>query len=252
MAGHSKFANIKHRKGAQDKKRARTFSKLAKEIIVAARMGAPDPAFNPRLRGAIAGAKAVSMPRDRIQAAIKKGSGELGDGENYEEIRYEGYAPGGVALIVDCLSDNKNRSAADVRATLTKAGGSLGEAGSVAFSFQRIGMLHYPATVASPDDMFEAAVEAGADDVQSDDDIHDITCDPDAFNEVREALAQKFDDADVGRLSWKPSNTIDVDFEQAQKIMNLIDKLEDLDDVQYVSANLDVSDEVAEQLANAE
>ncbi len=251
MAGHSKFANIKHRKGAQDKKRGNLFTKLAKEIIVAARMGAPDPAFNPRLRGAIATAKSQSMPKDKIDAAIKKGSGELDDGENYEEIRYEGYAPGGVALIIDCLTDNKNRSAGEVRSTLSKAGGSLGESGSVSFSFARIGILQYPVSVASSDAMFEAAVEAGADDVESDEDIHEVTCDPDAFNDVRDSLSEKFGDADVGRLSWKALNTIDVDFEQAQKIMNLIDKLEDLDDVQYVSANFEVSDEVAKQLENA-
>jgi len=248
MAGHSKWANIKHRKGAQDKKRSNLFTKLAREIIISAKMGQPDPAFNPRLRAAIATAKSQSMPRDRIEYSIKKGAGELGDGENYEEIRYEGYAPGGIAIMIDCLTDNRNRTAADVRTILGKAGGSLGESGSVAFSFSRVGMIHYPVDVASADDMFEAALEAGADDCESDENIHEIICDAEIFNEVRDALAEKFGDADVGRLSWKPQNNIDADAEQAEKILNLIDKLEDCDDVQYVSANYEISDEVAAQL----
>ena len=249
MAGHSKFANIKHRKGAQDKKRANLFTKLAREIIVSAKMGMPDPAFNPRLRAAIAAAKSQSMPKDKIENAIKKGSGS-GEGENYDEIRYEGYGPGGTALIIDVLTDNKNRSASEVRAVLTKAGGNLGESGSVGFMFDRVGLIQYPKSIVSDDDMFEAALEAGADNCESDDEVHEITCASDLFNEVRDALVEKYEDPDVGRLSWKPKNTIEVDLETAQKIFKLIDNLEDLDDVQYVTSNFEVSDEVAEKLAS--
>ncbi len=248
MAGHSKWANIKHRKGAQDKKRSNLFTKLAREIIISAKMGAPDPNFNPRLRAAIAAAKAQSMPRDKIEYSVKKGAGELGDGEDYEEIRYEGYGSGGIAIIIDCLTDNRNRTAADVRTLLNKGGGSLGENGSVSFMFDRIGLIQYPLDTASVDDMFEAALEAGADECESDEETHEITCDADSFNEVRDALVEKYGDPDVGRLSWKPQNSIEVDKDQAEKILNLIDKLEDCDDVQYVSANYDISDEVAAQL----
>ena len=249
MAGHSKWANIKHRKGAQDKKRSNLFTKLCREIIVAAKSGQPDPAFNPRLRAAIAAAKSQSVPKDKIDYAIKKGAGELDDGENYEEMRYEGYAPGGVALIIDCLTDNKNRTAADVRSILSKGGGSLGESGSVAFMFERIGLIQYPHKAASEEAMFEAALEAGADNCESDNNVHEITINPDQLNEVREALAEKFDDPEVAKLDWKPMNTIEVDENQAEKIMNIIDTLEDHDDVQSVAANYDISDEVAEKLA---
>lgn len=248
MAGHSKWANIKHRKGAQDKKRSNLFTKLAREIIISARMGAPDPAFNPRLRAAIAAAKAQSMPKDKIEYSIKKGAGELGDGENYEEIRYEGYGSGGIAIIVDCLTDNRNRTAADVRTILNKGGGSLGESGSVSFMFDRIGLIQYKADIAGADDVFEAALEAGADECESDEEIHEITCAADSFNEVRDVLVEKYGDPDVGRLSWKPHNTIEVDKDQAEKILNLIDKLEECDDVQYVAANYNISDDVAAEL----
>lgn len=248
MAGHSKFANIKHRKGAQDKKRAKIFTKLGREIVVAAKSGQPDPQFNPRLRAAIAAARAGNMPNDKIDAAIKRGSGPQ-EGETYEEVRYEGYGPGGIALIVEALTDNRNRAAADIRTIFNKNGGSMGESGSVAYMFERVGFIEYPADKAGEEAMFEAVIEAGADNCESSDVAHEITCDPDNFNEVRDVLAEKFGDAEVGRLSWKPLNTIDVtDVEQAQKILRLIDALEDNDDVQYVVANYDVPDDVAEQL----
>ncbi|MCH2037300.1 MAG: YebC/PmpR family DNA-binding transcriptional regulator, partial [Rickettsiales bacterium] len=186
MAGHSKFSNIKHRKGAQDAKRAKVFTKVAKEIIVAVKTagGQTDPNFNPRLRGAIASARALNMPKDRIDKAIKQGSGQ-NDDDNYEEIRYEGYAPGGIAIIVEAMTNNRNRTAAEVRTIFNKGGGSLGETGSVAYMFDRVGFIQYPFSVTSNDAMFVAALEAGADDVQSDDEYHEITCEPDSFNEVR-------------------------------------------------------------------
>ncbi len=240
MAGHSKFANIKHRKGAQDKKRANTFTKLAREIIVAAKSGQPDPAFNARLRGAIAAAKAQSMPKDRIEYAIKRAT-SAADGENYEEMRYEGYAPGGIAIIVEALTDNRNRTAAEVRSIFNKGGGTMGETGSVNFMFDRVGILQYPVDKASADDMFEAALEAGADNCESNDEIHEIICESDSFNDVREELAKIFGDADMGNLAWKPKDSIEVDAERAEKILNLIDRLEDDDDVQNVYANYDIA-----------
>ncbi len=248
MAGHSKWANIKHRKGAQDKKRSNIFTKVGREIIVAAKMGGSDQEYNPRLRVAVAAAKAVNMPKDKIDYAIKKGAGELDDGETYEEIRYEGYGPGGVAVIIEVLTDNRNRSASDIRSILNKAGGSLGESGSVSFQFERVGIMQYPVSTASADDMFEAALEAGADNCESDDNMHEITCNPDDFNEARDVLVKRFGDPETCRLDWKPNNTIEVNLETAQKIMKLIDTLEENDDVQNVSANFDIPDEVAEQL----
>lgn len=250
MAGHSKWANIKHRKGAQDKKRSNLFTKLGREIIVAAKSGQPDPAFNPRLRAAIAAAKAQSMPKDKIEYAIKKGAGELDDGESYEEIRYEGFGPGGIALIIECLTDNKNRTASDVRSILNKGGGNLGESGSVAFMFERIGLIQYPASTASADAIFEAALDAGADDCESDEDMHTITTAPDDLHAVLEPLSGKFGDPENARLDWKPSNTIALDAEQAEKILGLMDKLEDHDDVQHVAANYDIPEEVAAALAS--
>lgn len=251
MAGHSKFANIKHRKGAQDKKRANLFTKLAKEIVVAAKMGQPDPDFNPRLRLAIANAKSNSMPKANIDNAVRKAT-SAGEGENYEEVRYEGYAPAGIALIVDTLTDNRNRSVSEVRSTITKANGNLGESGSVAFMFDRIGVFKYAKDKASDDEMFEAAIEAGAEDCESDEEFHIITCDAESFNEVQTSLNDKFGDPETGNLDWRAQNYIEVDFETAQKIENLIERLEDLDDVQSVSANHTYSDEVAEKLAEAE
>ncbi len=243
MAGHSKWANIKHRKGAQDKKRGNMFTKLAREIIVAAKMGQPDPAFNPRLRLAISAAKAQSMPKDRIDTAIKKGSGELSEGENFEEVRYEGFGANGVALMIECLTDNRNRTASEVRTALNKNGGNLGETGSVGFMFRQVGFLQYPLTTEdgkeiSADAMFEAALEAGADNAETDEEMHTITCAPDDFSAVRDVLAEKFGDAQVGRLAFLPETEAELDDDGLEKLSNLIDKLEDLDDVQHVYANV--------------
>ncbi|MBO6521540.1 MAG: YebC/PmpR family DNA-binding transcriptional regulator [Rhodospirillales bacterium] len=246
MAGHSKFKNIMHRKGAQDAKRAKVFAKLGKELSIAARAG-EDPGFNPRLRLAIANAKSQNMPNDNIKRAIARGVG--GDGENYEEIRYEGYGPGGVAMIVEALSDNRNRTASEVRSAFSKHGGNLGETGSVNFMFERIGKIVYPADSASAEEMFEAALEAGASDVESDTDGHSISCDPNDFADVREAMAEKFGDPESGELEWKPQNTIEVDADTASTLFKLIEVLEDNDDVQSVSSNFDVSDEIMAQLS---
>jgi len=251
MAGHSQFANIKHRKGAQDKKRASMFTKAGREIIIAARLGGPDPEYNPRLRAAITAARAVNMPKDKIEYAIKKGSGQLGGDENYEEIRYEAYAPGGIALIIEAATDNRNRTASEVRSTLTKGGGNLGETGSVGFMFDRIGLINYPADKAGAEEMFEAALEAGAADCVSDKNIHEITCENTSLAEVTEYLRKKFGDPEVSKLAWKPKNTIEIDFETAQKVLDLIDTLDEDDDVQSVYANYEISDEVAKKLENA-
>ena len=246
MAGHSKFKNIMHRKGAQDAKRAKNFAKLAKEISVAARQG-EDPAFNPRLRLAVVNARAENMPNDNIKRAIQRGVG--GDTENYEEIRYEGYGPGGVAVIVEALTDNRNRTASEVRSAFAKHGGNLGETGSVGFMFDRVGRLVYSASVAGADDMFEAALEAGATDVESDEETHSISCDPDDFADVREALSEKLGDPESGGLDWKPQNTIEVDEDTAGTLFKLIDALEDNDDVQSVSSNFDISYEIMARLS---
>lgn len=248
MAGHSQFANIKHRKGAQDKKRAKMFTKAGREIIVAAKIGLPDPEYNPRLRAAILAARAINMPKDRIDGAIKKAIGAT-DADNYEEMRYEGYAPGGVAIIVEALTDNRNRTASDVRSAFTKAGGNMGAEGSVSFSFERVGIIQYPADKASADAMFEAALEAGADNCESGSSLHEITCQPNNLNEVRDALANKFGDAEVGRLGWVPKNTVAVDEATAANIIDFIETLEDNDDVQQVFANYSISEEIAQKLA---
>jgi YebC/PmpR family DNA-binding regulatory protein len=249
MAGHSKFKNIMHRKGAQDAKRAKTFTKLIREIITAARMGQPDPAFNARLRAGISAARALNMPKNTIESAVKRGS-SVGEGDNYDEIRYEGYAPGGIAIMVEALTDNRNRTASEVRAAFSKHGGALGETGSVSFMFDRIGLIEYPASVAHNDAIFEVALEAGADDCSSDEFTHVISCDPELFNEVRDALAAKFGDAEVGRLSWRPKNTLVVEGEQAEKLIRMLDVLEDNDDVQYVCGNYEIADDVMEELAS--
>ncbi len=246
MAGHSKFKNIMYRKGAQDAKRAKVFAKLGKEISIAAR-GGEDPDFNPRLRLAIANAKAKNMPNDNIKRAVQRGVG--GDGDNYEEIRYEGYGPGGIAFIVEALSDNRNRTASEVRSTFSKHGGNLGETGSVNFMFDRVGQIVFPADAADADTMFEAALEAGASDCESDDDGHTITCDPDDFADVRDALAEKFSDPEDAGLVWKPQNTIEVDEDTASTLFKLIEVLEDNDDVQSVASNFEVSDEIMERLS---
>jgi len=248
MAGHSAYSNIKHRKGAQDAKRAKVFTKIAREIIVACKSGMPEPENNPRLRAAIQAARAVNMTNDRIASAMKQGAGAQ-DSDNYEEIRYEGYGPAGVAIIVDCLSDNRNRTASDVRSTFTKYAGNLGSDGSVAFSFERVGLFEYPTDKASADSMLEAAIEAGADDCESDEFIHSITCKPDDFNVVRDGLVEKFGEADTARLSWVAKNLCAVDEDKAATLMKLIDALEDNDDVQFVTTNADISDEEMEKLA---
>jgi YebC/PmpR family DNA-binding regulatory protein len=247
MAGHSQFSNIMHRKGRQDAKRSKVFAKHAREITVAAKMGTPDPTMNARLRGAVIAARADNMPKDNIERAIKKAT--AADGENFDEVRYEGYGPSGVAIIVETLTDNRNRTASDVRSAFTKHGGNLGESGSVAFMFDRIGMIVYDPEVASNDEMFEAALEAGASDVETTDMGHEIICEPDDFSDVRDALVEKFGDPSRAMLDWKPQNSIPIDENAASTIMKLIAVLDDNDDVQRVAANFDISEEVMERLS---
>ncbi len=247
MAGHSQFKNIMHRKGAQDAKRARMFAKIAREIIVSARMGA-DPSANPRLRAAIAAARAANMPKDNVDRAIKKALGGE-DTANYEEVRYEGYGPAGTALIVETLTDNRNRTAPEIRSAFTKAGGNMGESGSVAFMFDRLGLIRLPKSVGSFDEVFEKAVEAGAENLEEDSDGFDVLTSVDDFATVRDALSQSYPDVGESKLVWRPQNTIAVDEESAQKIFKLIDTLEDNDDVQNVYCNFDVSDEIMAKLA---
>lgn len=246
MAGHSKFKNIMHRKGAQDAKRARVFARHAKEIMIAARAGA-DPDMNARLRGAIAAARAQNMPNDNIDRAVKKGSGG-GEADSYEEIRYEGYGPGGVAMIVDVLTDNRNRAASAIRSAFSKYGGNLGETNSVAFMFDRVGQIQYAAGAASDEDMFEAALEAGASDVESGGDLHEIVCEPDDLNAVREALETRFGNPEAAALVWRPQSSVEIDEGKASSLFRLLDALDDNDDVQNVSANFDVSDAVMAKL----
>jgi YebC/PmpR family DNA-binding regulatory protein len=248
MAGHSQFKNIMHRKGAQDSKRAKLFSKLIKEVTVAAKSGLPDPEQNPRLRTAVQAARDANMPKDNIDRAIKKVAGG-DDDTNYDEVRYEGYGPGGVAIIVEALTDNRNRTASDVRSAFTKYGGSLGETGSVGFMFDRVGLIQYPADAHSADAVFEAAIEAGADDVESGSTGHDVYCNPDDFNTVREALENSLGKAEAARLEWKPQNTIELDEHAAETLFKLLDALDDSDDVQRVAANFDISDEIMAQLS---
>ena len=246
MAGHSKFKNIQHRKGAQDKKRAKIFGRLIKELTVAARAGT-DPNANPRLRTALAAARAANMPRDNIDRVLKRAEG--GEGETYDEIRYEGYGPGGTALIVEALTDNKNRTASEVLSAFNKFGGSLGETGSVSFMFDRVGHMSYAADIADADTMFEAALEAGADNVESDDDGHEITCAPEDYNNVSEALEASFGPASEAGLIWKPQNTIEVNEAQAGSILKLLDMLDDSDDVQNIASNFDIPDDILARLA---
>ncbi len=249
MAGHSQFKNIMHRKGRQDAVRSKMFSKLAREITVAAKLGAPDPAMNPRLRLAIQNAKAQSMPKDNIQRAINKAAG--GEGENYEEVRYEGYGPGGVAIIVEALTDNRNRSASNVRAAFTKAGGALGETGSVAFMFDRVGEIVYKPEAGSADAVMEAAIEAGADDVQSDEDGHTIICAFEDIGDVTTALETTLGEAESIKAIWRPQTGTPVDEERAQSILKLVATLEDDDDVQNVYANFEVDEATLAKLSAA-
>ena len=248
MAGHSQFKNIMHRKGAQDARRARQFAKLIREITVSARTGLPDPAANPRLRAACAAARQANMPRDTIERAIKKAVGGAG-GDDYVEVRYEGYGPSGIAIIVEALTDNRNRTASDVRAAFSKHGGALGETNSVAFMFDRIGLIRYPAGAASADDMLEAAIEAGADDVQSTDEGHEIICAVENFFAVRDAMEQKFGKPEAAKLDWRPTTTTPLDEEAARSVMKLIDALEESDDVQSVYANFEIPDDVMQALS---
>ena len=246
MAGHSKFKNIMHRKGAQDAKRAKVFAKLAREIEVAAR-SSPDPDQNPRLRTAIAAARGQNMPNDRIKRAIDKASGG-GEADNYEEVRYEGYGPGGVAVIVEALTDNRNRTASEVRAAFSKHGGNMGETNSVSFMFDQVGEVVYPADTASADDMFEAALEAGASDVASSSETHEIICAPEDFGQVVETLTEKFGQPESAGLTWKPQTTVDLNADSARTVLKLIDVLDESDDVQRVATNFEVSDEVMAEL----
>jgi YebC/PmpR family DNA-binding regulatory protein len=247
MAGHSKFKNIMHRKGAQDKKRSAMFSKLSREITVAAKMGTPDPDMNPRLRAAVLAAKAQSMPKDNIQRAIDKSS--MGDAENYEDIRYEGFGPGGVSLIVEALTDNRNRTATNVRTAFAKNGGNLGASGSVSHGFDRMGLITYPAKAGSADDVFEAATDAGADDVESDEDGHQIWTAQDSLHEVAKALEKSLGEPESSKLAWRPQTPVDVGEDNAPLLMKLIDTLEEDDDIQTVWGNYQVSDEVMEKLS---
>ena len=247
MAGHSKWANIQHRKGRQDALRSKMFSKFSKEITVAAKMGDPDPDKNPRLRLAIREAKANSMPKDNIDRAIKKS--QMGDAENYENIRYEGYGPGGIAIIVEALTDNRNRTASNVRSTFGKNGGNLGETGSVSFMFDRKGEIAYPAKVGSAEKVLEAAIEAGADDVESDEEGHWVYCADTDLAEVSAALEAALGEADTAKLVWKPQTLTPVSEDVARTLMKLIETLEDDDDVQTVVANADMSEELMEKLA---
>ncbi|UPH70831.1 YebC/PmpR family DNA-binding transcriptional regulator [Abyssibius alkaniclasticus] len=249
MAGHSKWANIQHRKGRQDKLRSKLFSKLAKEITVAAKMGDPDPDKNPRLRLAVKEAKSNSVPKDVIERAIKKSQG--GDAESYDEIRYEGYGPSGIAIIVEALTDNRNRTASSVRSTFSKLGGNLGETGSVSFMFDRMGQVTYLAEVGDADTVLMAAIEAGAADVESSEDDHVIWCEANDLNTVSTALEAALGESESAKLVWKPQTTTEVDLDAAQKLMRLIETLEDDDDVQSVTANFEISDEVAAALEEA-
>ncbi|MGF1445166.1 MAG: YebC/PmpR family DNA-binding transcriptional regulator [Pikeienuella sp.] len=248
MAGHSKWANIQHRKGRQDAARSKLFSKLAKEITVAAKMGDPDPDKNPRLRLAVKEAKSNSVPKDVIDRAIKKSQG--GDAENYDEIRYEGYGPGGVAMIVEALTDNRNRTASNVRSTFTKNGGNLAETGAVSFMFDRKGQIVYPASAGDPDALMEAAIEAGAEDVESSEDGHVIYTEASDLAAVAQALEDQLGESETTKLVWKPQTLTPVDETSGATLMKLMSALEDDDDVQTVTANFDMSDEVMEKLAS--
>jgi YebC/PmpR family DNA-binding regulatory protein len=247
MAGHSQFKNIMHRKGRQDAVKSKLFGKLAREITVSAKIGLPDPDMNPRLRAAIIAARAENMPKDNIERAIKKATG--GDAENYEEIRYEGYGPGGVAVIVEVLTDNRNRTASEVRAAFTKSGGNLAETGAVSFMFDRVGVIEYAARAASPDAMFEAALEAGADDVVLSEGGHEIYAAADQYGSVAKSLEAKFGEPRKAALVWRPQNTVAVGDEQGEKLLKLIENLNEHDDVQNVYANFEVSDALMQRLS---
>lgn len=248
MAGHSQFKNIMHRKGAQDARRARQFAKIIREITVSARQGLPDPASNPRLRAAVIAARQANMSKDTVDRAIKKATG-TGGGDDYVEVRYEGYGPAGVAVIVEALTDNRNRTASDLRTAFSKHGGALGETNSVSFLFTRLGVIRYPATVASADGMLEAAIEAGADNVESDAEWHEVTCAVEDFFAVRDLLEGRFGDPDSASLDWRPTTLVTLDADRASSLLKLLDVLEDSEDVQNVYANFDIPDAVMQALS---
>jgi YebC/PmpR family DNA-binding regulatory protein len=247
MSGHSQFKNIMHKKGKQDAIRSKLFSKLAREITVAAKLGLPDPNMNARLRAACVAARVENMPRDNIERAIKKAS--TADGENYDEVRYEGYAPGGIAVIIEALTDNRNRTAGEVRSAFTKAGGSLAETGAVSFMFDHIGMIEFDAKVATEDAMMEAAIEAGANDAVTTEDGHEITTSLETLREVAQVLEAKFGEPRKVTLLWKPQNNVPVDDEAGERILKLVGVLEDNDDVQNVYANFEISDALMAKLS---
>jgi len=247
MAGHSQFKNIMHRKGRQDAAKSKLFGKLAREITVSAKLGMPDPAMNPRLRAAVIAARTENMSKDSIERAIKKAQG--GDADTYDEIRYEGYGPGGVAVIVEVLTDNRNRTASDVRATFTKHGGNLAETGAVSFMFDHVGVIEYDAKVASADAMLEAAIDAGADDVVSSNAGHEIYAGQASFHDVAKALETKFGEPRKAALTWKPQNTVPVDDDKGEKLLKLIETLNEHDDVQNVYANFEVSDALVAKMS---
>ena len=247
MAGHSKFKNIMYRKGAQDKRRASLFAKFGREITVAARLGGADPEMNPRLRTAVIAARAGNMPKDNIDRAIKKGAG-TGEGDDFQEIRYEGYGPGGVAIIVETLTDNRNRTASELRAAFSKNGGNLAETGSVSFMFDHVGEIRYDAEKANPDNVFEAALEAGADDVESTEDGHEVVCEPGKLHEVCGVLEGTLGEPASAKLVWKAHNNVSVEERGAATLLKLLEVLDESDDVQTVSANYDIADDVLERL----
>jgi len=247
MAGHSQFKNIMHKKGKQDAIRSKLFSKLAREITVAAKMGLPDPNMNARLRAAVLAARAENMPKDNIERAIKKASGA--DAENYDEVRYEGYAPGGVALICEALTDNRNRTAGEVRSYFTKAGGALAETGAVSFMFDRVGLVEFPIKVGGEDAVMEAALEAGADDVVTNEESYEVVTSLEGLRDVAKALEDKFGEPKKAALIWKPQNLVAVDDEAGEKLLKLIGALEDNDDVQNVYVNAEFSDALLAKMA---
>jgi YebC/PmpR family DNA-binding regulatory protein len=248
MAGHSQFKNIMHRKGAQDARRARQFARVIREITVSARHGLPDPASNPRLRAAVTAARQANMPKDTVDRAIKKAAGQ-GSGDDYVDVRYEGYGPAGVAVIVEALTDNRNRTASDLRSAFSKHGGALGETNSVSFMFNRLGAIRYPAAVASADGMLEAAIEAGAEDVESDGDGQEITCRIEDFFAVRDALETRFGPPESAKLDWRPTTSVTLDEDRAAGLLKLLDALDENDDVQNVYANFDIPDAVMQKLS---
>ena len=252
MSGHSKWATTKHKKGIADAKRSKIFTKLQKEITVAVKSGDPNPDFNPRLRNVIIAAKAENMPKDKIDAAIKRASSS-GNSENYEEMRYEGYANSGVAVIIEVLTDNKNRTASNIRSYFTKAGGSLGESGSVSFMFDRVGVIGYESSKVAEDKIMELALEAGADDVSSSDDWHEVVTSVENFTKVRDELIKELGDPNEAKITWKPQNTVVIDdVEKADKLLKFMEKVEDDDDVQNVIANFDIPDDVMAKLEQAQ